>query len=198
MVAVVSELSGHVSQCVEGLQGRRTTLQHQKSLFQDLLTNLQRFACVERVGIELNSSPAFDIVTLDRWEVSHANLIGLIEDQGLFATQALAEMDTDSKSEVLHAIGNLFLEAVCNLSKVEATRDELNQTASSILPPCLPQELVAMKTREIVQLVLKYQDRLQVSREQEYIDKIVEEHKELLVFVNREHRLRNPLSRLTE
>lgn len=38
-----------------------------------------------------------------------------------------------------------------------------------------------MKTREIVQLVLKYQDRLQVSREQEDIDKIVEEHKELLV-----------------
>lgn len=99
---------------------------------------------------------------------------------------------------MLHAVGNLFLEAVCNLSKVEATRDELNQTASSILPPCLPQELVAMKTREIVQLVLKYQDRLQVSREQEDIDKIVKEHKELLVFVNREHRLRNALSRLTE
>lgn len=83
-------------------------------------------------------------------EVSHANLIGLIKDQGLFATQSLAEMDTDSKREVLHAVGNLFLEAVCNLSKVEATRDELNQAASSILPPCLPQELVAMKTQEIV------------------------------------------------
>lgn len=95
MVAVVSEISGHVSKCVEGLQGRRTTLQQQKSVVQDLLTNLQRFECVERVGIKLNSSPAFDIVTLDIWEVSHGNLIGLIEDQGLFATQAWAEMDKD-------------------------------------------------------------------------------------------------------
>lgn len=195
MVAVVRELSGHVSQCVEGLQERRTTLQQQKSVLQDLLTNLQRFACVERVGIELNSSPSFDIVTLDRWEVSHANLIGLIEDQGMFATQALAEMNTDSKSEVLHAIRNLFLEAVCNLSKVEATCNELNQAASSILQPCLTLRLVAMKTREIIQLVLKYQYRLQLSWEQEDINKIVEKLKELLVFVNRKHCLRNALSR---
>lgn len=58
LVAIVSELSGHVSKCVECLQGRRTTLQQQKSVLQGLINNLRRFACVERVGIKLNSSPA--------------------------------------------------------------------------------------------------------------------------------------------
>lgn len=132
------------------------------------------------------------MVTLDRWQLIHANLIGLIEDQCLFTTQFLAEIDVESKTEVLHAIGNLFLEAVCNLSKVEATHDELNQTNSNILPPCLPQELV-----EVVQLILKYQHHLQLSWEQEDIDRIVEEHKQLPVFVNREHILWNALNRLT-
>lgn len=58
--------------------------------------------------------------SLDRFQVIHANLIRLIEDEGMFATQSWAKLDTESKTEVLHAVGKLFLKRICNLNKVKA------------------------------------------------------------------------------
>ncbi len=47
LISVISEISTHVSECIESLQGRRVTLQQQTAAVQSLLDSLQRFAFVE-------------------------------------------------------------------------------------------------------------------------------------------------------
>ncbi len=47
LISVISEISTHVSECVESLQGRWVTLQQQTAAIQSLLDFLQRFAFVE-------------------------------------------------------------------------------------------------------------------------------------------------------
>jgi len=47
LISVINEISTHVSECVESLQGRRVTLQQQTAAIQSLMDSLQRFAFVE-------------------------------------------------------------------------------------------------------------------------------------------------------
>jgi hypothetical protein len=47
LISVISEISTHVSECVESLQGRQVTLQQQAAAVQSLLDSLHRFAFVE-------------------------------------------------------------------------------------------------------------------------------------------------------
>ena len=198
VLAVISELSGQVSECVERLQGRRITLQQQKSAVESLLTSLKRLAYIQPATDQLDLYTTEEVFTFEQWQVSHADLIGLIQDQGLFEARAFGELYSESTAEVLQAIGDVLLKTVANLSTIEAWRDELNQASPNLLPPYLPQELAAIKTRELVQIVLDYHDRLIVTWKQKDIDQIVEQHKQLLVAVNREQRLANALGRLTE
>ena len=48
-VAVVSEISGIVSECVESLQGHRVTLSQQQVVIKSLLKSLERMAFVEEM-----------------------------------------------------------------------------------------------------------------------------------------------------
>jgi hypothetical protein len=57
------------------------------------------------------------------------------------------------------------------------------------MPPCLPHELLALKPRNVVQLVLKFHDWLSVSLTQNSIDLIMDQHKKLLNAVSKEPRL---------
>jgi hypothetical protein len=40
LISIISEISTHVSECVESLQGRRVTLQQQTAAVQSLLDSL--------------------------------------------------------------------------------------------------------------------------------------------------------------
>jgi len=66
------------------------------------------------------------------------------------------------------------------------------------MPPCLPHELLALKPRNIVQLVLKFHDQLSVSLIQNSIDLIVDQHKKVLNVVSKEPRLQIALARHSE
>jgi len=66
------------------------------------------------------------------------------------------------------------------------------------MPPCLPHELLALKPRNIVQLVLKFHDQLSVSLIQNSIDLIVDQHKKVLNVVSKEPRLQTALARHSE
>jgi hypothetical protein len=76
--------------------------------------------------------------------------------------------------------------------------DEVNNASIDGMPPCLPHELLALKPRDVVQLVLKFHDRLSVSLTQNSIDLIVDQHKKLLNAVSKEPRLQTALARHSE
>ncbi|CAK9205579.1 unnamed protein product, partial [Sphagnum troendelagicum] len=146
LISVVSEISSHVSECVEGLQGCRVTLQQQAAAVQSLLNSLQRFALVEVIPDD-TMPPAHDVVVMGEIQVSHVDLTGFIQDQGIFASQTLAELQPEECTKVLQAVGEILLSIVNGLSSVEALRDEVNDASSDGIPPCLPHELLALKTR---------------------------------------------------
>jgi hypothetical protein len=198
MISVISEISTHVSECVEGLQGRRVTLQQQTAAVQSLLDCVQRFAFVELAPADEILPAAQDVVVLGERQVSFADLTGFIQDQGIFASRTLAELDPEESTEVLNAVGEILLSIVNGLSSVEALRDEVNDASTDGMPPCLPHELLKLKPRDVVQLVLKFHDRLSASWTQNSIDLIVDQHKKLLSAVSKEPRLQTALARHNE
>ncbi|KAH9566273.1 hypothetical protein CY35_04G122900, partial [Sphagnum magellanicum] len=99
LISVISEISTHISECVESLQGWR------------------RFAFVE-LTLDDDTLPA----------VSYADLRGFIQDHGIFASQILDALKPEECTEVLDAIGEILLLNVNRLSSVEALRDEVNNT----------------------------------------------------------------------
>jgi len=83
------------------------------------------------------------------------------------------------------------------LSSVEALHDEVNDANTNGMPR-LPHELLALKPHDVIQLVLKFHDRLSVSLTQNSIDLIVDQHKKLLNAVSKEPRIQTALARHSE
>jgi len=158
LISVISEISTHVSECVESLQGRRVTLQQQTAAVQSLLDSLQRFAFVELTPDDNILSAVQDVIVIGERQVSYADLRGFIQDQGIFASQILDALEPEECSEVLDAVGEILLSIVNESSLVEALRDEVNNASINGMPPCLPHELLALKPRDVIQLVLKFHD----------------------------------------
>ncbi|CAN5954334.1 unnamed protein product [Sphagnum jensenii] len=98
-------------------------------------------------------------------------------------------LEPEERTEVLYAVGEILLSIVNGLSSIEALRDKVNNASTEGMPPCLPHELLALKPRDVVQLVLKFHDRLLASWNQNAIDLIVDQHKKLLNVVIKELRL---------
>jgi hypothetical protein len=98
----------------------------------------------------------------------------------------------------LDAVGEILLSIVNGLSLIEALRDEVNDASTDGMPPCLPHELLALKPRNVVQLVLKFHDRLSVSLILNFIDLIVDQHKKFLNVVSKEPRLKTALAHHSE
>jgi hypothetical protein len=107
-------------------------------------------------------------------------------------------LEPEECTEVLDAVGKILLSIVNGLSSIEALHDEVNDASTDGMPPCLPHELLALKPRDVVQLVLKFHHRLSVSLTQNSIDLIVDQHKKLLNAVNKEPRLQTALARHSE
>ncbi len=139
-----------------------------------------------------------DVVIIGERQVSYANLRGFIQDQGIFASQILDALEPKECTELLDAVGEILLSIVNGLSSVEALCDEVNDASTDGMPPCLSHELLALKPRDVVQLILKFHDRLSVSLTQNSIDLIVDQHKKLLNAVNKEPRLQTALARHSE
>jgi len=198
LISVISEISTHVSECVESLQGRRVTLQEQTVAVQSLLDSLQRFTFVELTPNDDTLSAVQDIVVIGEKQVSHADLRGFIQDQGIFASQILDALKLEECTEVQDAVGEILLSIDNGLSSVEALRDEVNDASIDGMPPCLPHELLALKPRNVVQLVLKFHDRLSISLIQNSFDLIVDQHKKLLNAISKEPRLQTALVRHSE
>jgi hypothetical protein len=139
------------------------TLQQQTVVVQSLLDSLQHFAFVELTPDDDTLSAVQDIVIIGERQVIYADLRGFIQDQGIFASQILDALEPEECTEVLDVVGEILLSIVNGLSSVKALRDEMNDASTDGMPPCLPHELLALKPRKIVQLVLKFHDRLSVS-----------------------------------
>jgi hypothetical protein len=163
LISVISEISTHVSECVEILQGRRVTLQQQTIAVQSLLDSLQRFAFMELTPDDDTLLAMQDVVVIGERQVSYADLRGFIQDQGIFASQILDALEPEECTEVLDAVGEILLSIVNGLSSVEALRDKVNDAITDGMPPCLSHKLLALKPRDVVQLVLKFHDQLSVS-----------------------------------
>ncbi len=198
LISVISEISTHVSECVESLQGRRVTLQQQTAAVQSLLDSLQRFAFVELTPDDATLPAMQDVVVIGERQVNYANLKGFIQDQGIFTSQILYVLEPEECIEVLDAVGEILLSIINGLSSVEAVRDEVNDASTDGMPPCLPHELLTLKPRDVVQLVLKFHDRLSISLAQNSIDLIVDQHKKLQNAVSKEPRLQTALVRHSE
>jgi hypothetical protein len=163
LISVISEISTHVSECVESLQGWWVTLQQQTAVVQSLLDSLQHFAFVELTPDDDTLPAVQDVVVIGERQVSYADLRGFIQDQGIFASQILDVLKPEECTEVLDAISEILMSIVNGLNSVEALRDEVNDASTDGMPPCLSHELLVLKPRDVVQLVLKFHDRLSVS-----------------------------------
>jgi hypothetical protein len=139
-----------------------------------------------------------DVVVIGERQVSYADLRGFIQDQGIFASQILDVLEPEECTEVLDVVGEILLLIVNGLSLVEVLRDEMNDASTDGMPPCLPHEVLALKSRNVVQLILKFHDRLSISLTQNSIDLIVDQHKKLLNVVSKEPRLQTALARHSE
>jgi hypothetical protein len=189
LIVVINEISTHVSECVESLQGRQVTLQQQMAPVQSLLDSLQRFAFVELTPNDDTLPAVQDVIVIGERHVSYADLKGFIQDQGIFASQILDALEPEECIKVLDAVGEILLSIINRLSSVEALHDELNDASIDGMLPCLPHKLLALKPCDVVQLVLKFHNRLSVSLTQNSIDLIVDQHKKLLNAVSKEPRL---------
>jgi hypothetical protein len=141
LIFVISEISTHVSECVESLQGRRVILQQQTAIVQSLLDSLQRFAFVELTPHDGTLPAVQDVVVIGERQVSYVDLRGFIQDQGAFANELLDALEPKECTEVLGAVGEILLSIVNGLSSVEALRDEVNNASTDGMPPCLPHKL---------------------------------------------------------
>jgi hypothetical protein len=139
-----------------------------------------------------------EFVVIGGRQVSYNDLTGFIQDQGIFASQTLFALEPEERTEVLYAFGEILLSIVNGLSSIEALRNEVNNASTEGMPPCLPHELLALKPRDVVQLILKFHDRLLASWNQNAIDLIVDQHKKLLNVVIKEPRLQTALARHSE
>jgi hypothetical protein len=144
---------------------------------QSLLDSLQRFAFVEFIPDDDTLSVVQDVVVIGERQVSYTDLRGFIQDEGIFANQILDALELEECTEVLDAVGEILLSIVNGLSSVEALRDEVNDASTDGMPPCLPHELLTLKPCDVVQLVLKFHDRLSVSLTQNSIDLIMDQQK---------------------
>jgi hypothetical protein len=80
LIFVISEISTHVSECVESLQGRWVILQQQTIAVQSLLDSLQGFAFVELTPDDDTLPAVQDVVVIGERQVSYADLRGFIQD----------------------------------------------------------------------------------------------------------------------
>ena len=128
-----------------------------------MLTSLKRLAYIQPATDQLDLYTAEEVFTFEQWQFIHADFIGLIQDQGIFEARAFGELDSEHTAEVWQAIADVVLKTVANLSTIEAWKDGLNQDIPNLLPPYLPQEIAAIKTRDFVQISLDYHDRLIVT-----------------------------------
>jgi len=80
LIFVISEISMHVSECIESLQGRRVTLQQQTVVVQSLLDSLQRFAFVELTPNDDTLPAVQDVAVIGERQVNYADLRGFIQD----------------------------------------------------------------------------------------------------------------------
>jgi hypothetical protein len=126
------------------------------AVVQSLLDSLQRFAFVELTPDDDILLAMQDVVVIGEKQVSYADLRGFIQDQGIFASQIFDALKPEECTEVLDVVGEILLSIVNELSSVEALRDEVNDASTDGMPPCLPHELLALKPRDVVQLVLKF------------------------------------------
>jgi hypothetical protein len=153
---------------------------------------------VELIPDDDTLSAVQDVVVIGEKQVSYADLMGFIPDQGIFASQNFYALEPEECIEVLDVVGEILLLIVNGLSSVEALRDKVNDANIDGMPPCLSHELLALKPHDVVQLVLKFQDRLSVSLTQNSIDLIMDQHKKLLNAVSKEPRLQTTLAHHSE
>jgi hypothetical protein len=80
LISIISEISAHVRECVESLQGRRVTLQQQSATVQSLLNSLQRFAFMEFTPNEAAIPILQEFVVIGGRQVSYDDLTRFIQD----------------------------------------------------------------------------------------------------------------------
>jgi len=108
LISVINEISTHVSECVESLQGRRVTLQQQTAAIQSLMDSLQRFAFVELTPDDDTLPVVHDIVVIGERQVSYADLRGFIQDQGIFTSQIFDALEPEECTEVRMPLAKSF------------------------------------------------------------------------------------------
>jgi hypothetical protein len=126
------------------------TLQQQTAIVQSLLDSLQRFAFVEFTPNDDILLAVQDVVIIGERHVNYVDLMGFIQDQGIFTSQILDALEPKECTEVLDVVGEILLSIVNRLSSVETLRDEVNDASTDGMPPCLLHELLALKPRDVV------------------------------------------------
>ena len=90
-------------------------------------------------------------------------------------------LTVDQQIQVATTIGNIVMQIVEGITNIQVERDNHNRPAEDQVPPVLPHELVKLKGREFICIVVKHLPRLKQFWTDKRISKLEMEHRELLL-----------------
>lgn len=129
--------------------------------------------------------------------VSNTHVSQFIRGQGSFASLEFQELSAADRHALVDSVGKLVVDLLQGIHSIEPERDGSNQPLSS-LPPCLPNVFAKMRPLEFVDIVVKFRPRLQKLFDDQHIDEVETEHRNLHIKYNREETFRRVLDSLDD
>ena len=199
LLAGVNDVSTQINIVVKKLQGRRLTLGNQQFELEQLAVSLKKRVFLQDPGesISLVSSDCSDIIVIDDWKLEKEQVLGFLQDQGIFVVQTLRQCSETDTNLLCMQTAKFLVSILQGLANITAIRDESNARLDIDHPPTLPHEIAALKPRQVANLVLEYHYRLSCTWDESRIHRIDEQHKHLLYAIEREQRLKSSIDKMT-
>ena len=149
------------------------------------MDNLAAIICAQIIvegsftEVELDTMDKTTYITYSRWCITHENRVNYLFDQGMFIQEMF--IDKLSLNQQIQVVGNLVMQIVDGIINIQVEWDSNNHPAEDQVPPVLPHELIKLKRRDFMSIVVKHLPRLKQFWTDEKISKLELQHHELLL-----------------
>ena len=176
------------------IQSMNLLLAGQRGELEGLVSELCGFANVRGPLMQGQTGEAIEGagVACGRFAVSFDDVSAFLEDLGLAVVDMLDNLSLLERNKVVRAFAKLFVGMVDGIARI--TPQKNNEGAyGREFPPVLPHELASTRGRDFTTLMREQRGRLRASMSETEVDKICEEHVQLVEAVGREIDLRELL-----
>jgi hypothetical protein len=183
IAAALSPLCDSINITLTTIQARDLIISQRRQEASELFANICAGIRIHtRIVDSLDGVDLLTVVSNDRWWITKNDILEHIKDQGSWVRELFIELPDPEKSQVLHEIGEFALSIVAEGSKVQAERNSNNNASAFEAPPVMPDELRKLRTGAFINDVVDpYRQHVMKFWTADDIDKVENEHKELLV-----------------